>query len=318
MTKQTRRPPITADMLNDILAAAGQISRLSLFDTKNHRIVLNGIEYSDACSFRQIRRRILSGDGRWLSIFDRVYIDHDDALVKEMKREASSRGGKTCQAKYGHKIRENLNTGVPWNKGMKGDAYLYKGWQTGQTKHTDERLMRMSVARMGEGNPMYGKRMTAQQRAAQSELIRSKIRDGVFSPRSNNRNTRFDTLYDGVRFRSSWEAIFYAATEGYEYETLRVDYIFDGSPHVYIVDFVNHTTRVAVEVKPAELLAERKTQAKVDALKTWCNNNAYTFRLITKTDVVSMIPAVDETKCDENLLRKMRAMYATSKTDRNH
>jgi hypothetical protein len=115
-----------------------------------------------------------------------------------------------------------------------------------------------------------------------SKIMRQRIISGTFTPNSNNRNTHWDAYYNGKRYRSSWEALYQYFDPDAEYETLRIPYFFENKEYIYIIDFVNHKIKIVVEVKPKELLNDKKIQAKVDAAKKWCFEHDYQFILVDK------------------------------------
>lgn len=112
-----------------------------------------------------------------------------------------------------------------------------------------------------------------------SKAMKEKILLGKFTPMSNNRRTHWDSFFAGKKYRSSWEAMYQYYNLDDEYETLRILYTFENKEHVYIVDFVNHTKKTVAEVKPAEFLKDKRTLAKINALKVWANKNCYMFIL---------------------------------------
>ena len=60
----------------------------------------------------------------------------------------------------------------------------------------------------------------------QSNKMKRKILDGSFTPNINNTRTTWDATFDGKKFRSSWEAAFFAIYDGkLEFEKIRILWI---------------------------------------------------------------------------------------------
>jgi hypothetical protein len=146
-----------------------------------------------------------------------------------------------------------------------------------------------------------------------SKLMRNRILNGEFTPNSNNRNTHWDSQYKDKKYRSSWEALYQYLDPDAKYETLRIPYIFENKECIYIVDFVNHNTKTAIEVKPRELTKDKKTQFKILALKEWCKNNNYTFVLADEEFLLSHTSHIDYALFDKNTANKIRTLYEQNK-----
>lgn len=163
------------DRLNEILKENGQKSVITFYSTNPRKVVINGNEFLDNSALRIIRR--IEGDKIWMEFFDKIYLLDDLDAEKLAKSKISSKGGKSCQERHGDKIKENLNTGTPWNKNMKGD-YPYSPWCKGLTKTIDARLMELSNNRKGKGNPMFGKTHSVETKERRSRLMKSLILSG--------------------------------------------------------------------------------------------------------------------------------------------
>lgn len=300
--------------LNAKLEENKQSSRISFYSASPKKIILNGILYVDNDALRIIRR--INGDELWVNNFDRIYLTFEPGAEGDVKSMISSKGGKSCQEKHGKKIKENLNNGVPWNKNLNG-SYPYVPWCKGKTKDTDSRLLELSNNRKGENNPMYGIKMSEESKDNKSKLIKQKILDGTFTPNSNNRNTHWDSYFCNKKFRSSWEAIYYSLHTDALYEALRLSYNYNKKDYVYIVDFINHNTKLAVEIKPSALLNNGREKSKIAALKQWCDNNNYVMNIITEADIEYMSTLVSIENFDTNTQRKIRVLNETYKKNRN-
>lgn len=238
---------------------------------------------------RMINRLSTSKTTIWVENFDNliagIITDH------EIRSQLASLGGKACQSKHGDKIRKNLNTGTPWSKGKRligrttKEGKIYQSWNTGKNKYNCESLAALSKARIGKGNPRYGKTHSDEYKRQSSQRMKDKIASGKFTPNSNNRQTHYDVQFNGVKYRSSWEAVYHQLNPDAEYETLRIPYEFEGKTHIYIVDFVNHCTREVIEVKPVELFENDKMKSKIRALEIWSEQNNYRVVKFTQHDI---------------------------------
>jgi hypothetical protein len=268
-------------------------------------ILSNGLILETEKDVRLCKNRVMSGDNVWKENFDILYsINSDERELAEKKCRSltSVQGGIKCQEKHGKKIKSNLNTGTPWNKDMKGNyPYSYS--------HSPETKEKISVANTGAKNGMYGTMMTAEQKEYRSNLMKEKILSGEFTPNSNNRNTHWNSYYRNKKYRSSWESLYQYFDPDAEYETLRIPYVFECKEHIYIVDFVNHKTKTAIEVKPRELFNDQKTQTKISTAEEWCNANGYNLVLADKEYFITRPMPDDLTEFDTKTQNKIRKLY---------
>jgi len=268
-------------------------------------VLSNGLVLDLKKEVDRCKKRVLSGHDIWKNNFDQLYsLDQHKRISTEAECKSliSKIGGINCQRKHGEKVKFNLNTGIPWNKGTKGN-YPYSHQHSKQTKE------KISNANLGQKNGMFGKKLSAEQKAEKSKKMKELILSGKFTPNSNNRNTHWESFYNNKKYRSSWEALYQYLDNQAEYETLRIPYIFDNQNYVYIVDFVNHETKTVVEVKPQELINDKKTQAKISAAKKWCNDNGYVFVLADKNYFISRPIPKDLTGFDIKTQNKIRKIY---------
>jgi len=145
-----------------------------------------------------------------------------------------------------------------------------------------------------------------------SQIMRSKILSGEFTPNSNNRNTHWKSEFNGKRYRSSWEAVYQYFNPLAEYEMLRIPYTFDNKNLIYIVDFIDHVNKVVTEVKPAEMISDTKTSAKLLALEKWADQNNYTVNIFT-LDSIKTLQEPEYGLFDNETIRKLKKIYATIK-----
>jgi len=276
--------------------------------TGNKVVLSNGLILNVERDVRLCKRRVMLGDKVWKQNFDKIYsIDKEQRISaeKECRSLTSIKGGFNCQKKHKEKIKSNLNTGTPWNKGTKG-KYPYSHPCSKEVKE------KIGDANRGEKNGMFGRKHTTEYKKEQSQRMRELILSGKFTPNSNNRNTHWDSFYQGKKYRSSWEALYQYFDREAEYETVRIPYRFDEKDYIYIIDFVNHKTKTIVEVKPQELLNNKKTQAKISAAREWCNNNKYTVVIADKDYFISQSMPNDLTEFDTKTQNKIRNLYETN------
>ena len=234
----------------------------------------------------------------WVKNADRYFTEYD-ALSKEIKRWVCSIGGKLAWEKAGDKIRESMK-GRP--SPCKGRPSPLRG-----RKLSEETKRKISIANSGVNNGMYGHKMSEEDKKKKSDYMKQLIQEGKFTPNTNNRLVHYDSVYDGQRFRSSWEALFYATHPNYEYEKLRILYEWDDGTHVYIVDFISKTEKMVVEVRPFEMTRDAKTLTKLRALRDWCMENDYVFRIYTQNDVLNDLSKADLTKFDDITRKRLLA-----------
>lgn len=276
-------------------------------------ILSNGLILDSIREVRLCKRRVMSGDSVWKEYFDRIYsinVEQRKIAETQCRLLTSAKGGVACQQKHGEQIKSNLNTGNPWNKGLKGN-YPYSHSCSEETKE------KISNANRGEQNGMFGRKYSEEEKQQRSRIMKDKILAGDFTPNSNNRNTHWDSFYRNKKYRSSWEALYHYFDNNAEYETLRIPYNFDNKDYIYIIDFVNYETKTVIEVKPQELVSDEKTQAKISAAKEWSDKNEYTFVLANKDYFVSKLIPNDLTEFDIETQHKIRNLYEITQQKRN-
>lgn len=241
------------------------------------------------------------------------WIKNTDALMAgtvkdiEIKSIGARVGGQAVQKKYGNKIKSNLNTGIPWNKGTKGQNLGTRSPRAESVKQA------ISRANSGENNGMYGYKMSDADKQLRSHKLKKKILTGEFTPKSNNRNTHWDSVLDGIKYRSSWEALYKYVNTNALYEELRIEYTHEGRSKIYIVDFVDHVKKILVEVKPKELCVGNKFNSKIKALTEWAEINSYTVLLVDQYWLKQQKIKIDYGRFDEKTALKIRRFYEDGK-----
>lgn len=79
----------------------------------------------------------------------------------------------------------------------------------------------------------------------------------------------------------------------YEYEKIRIPYMFDNKNCVYIVDFVDTINKILIEIKPVVHLTNTKTTIKLQTAVNWGKINGYDFQIITEQYFVDNFTLID-------------------------
>jgi hypothetical protein len=291
-------------IINNRLTEYTQSTRVVKWSGKNIMLSTGKI-LTNSNRARFIKRIMNTKTDLWCRCMDRLI--SGEITESEIKSKLSAIGGKAVQKKHGDKIKLNLNTGIPWSKGLKGN-YPYKfGPRSQEVKD------KIGSKNLGSGNGMYGVKLSDLDKKIKSEIMKQKILSGEFTPNSNNRNTHWESTFNNNTYRSSWEALYQYFNQDAEYEKLRIEYNINNTAKIYIVDFVDHVNKQVIEVKPRELCAGKKFQAKLTALTTWAKLNKYTLIIADKEWLQSQDNNIDYTKFDDNTARKIKALYETSK-----
>ena len=83
------------------------------------------------------------------------------------------------------------------------------------------------------------------------------------------------------------------------------------------MDFVNHTSKEVIEIKPAELLSKGSTPAKLSALAKWAEDNSYSVQIITQDKIAEMSVIVNICDFDSATQDKIKALNETYNKNRN-
>lgn len=147
-------------------------------------------------------------------------------------------------------------------------------------------------------------------RKQKSEYMKYKIATGKFTPCITNSWNHWNAEFDDKKFRSRFEAIFYAYCEEHnipvEYEKLRVSYTIDGKKKNYIVDFIDNENKIVYEIKPSTLVSDHIVKLKEEAAIKWCNENGYSFQFITENNLRELSKKI---VCNKNKILKYLEVY---------
>ncbi len=285
------------EKLNSKLRKSSQ--KLRVIEYSPSKLVLsNGFVINSKYGVISFRRRLLYNTTTSIYI-DVIYTPSgvDCDVIEYIKLKNCINGGKLCQKYHGDKIRLNLNTLPPWNKGL--------------TKETDNRVKSISDSKIGSLNPMYGKIHTDETKSHLSKIMKDKILNGEFTPNIHNSNTHWQCEYNNQKYRSSWELVWHYLNPSYEYETLRLPYIYNGFTKIYITDFINHDDKVVVEIKPSSHHDNNQVKDKIQSAIRWCDENGYTFKIIDESFIYDSWDSINLSLFDTNVQKNITKAYET-------
>lgn len=210
-------------------------------------------------------RRCESTNTFWIQNIDNIYLyEIADRLIYEYKQKTRRIGGLTSQRLYNAK--KYLKHGQ--NKGKLSPRKGIPLWN-------DKQKLQMSLDKLGNKNPMFGTTQSLENRINSSVRMKEKILNGKFTPNTKNSRTHWTAEFNGIKFRSSWEALCYALFPMAQFEKLRIKYNYNNVEKIYIVDFIIENPKLVIEVKPKEHCNSAIFLAKKQALHDWCCNNNY-------------------------------------------
>jgi hypothetical protein len=172
-----------------------------------------------------------------------------------------------------------------------GNAAKYRNFKQGYDKTCSYSCaMKLnSKQRIGNNNPYFRTPIETRKRVNREQSIRmkEKILNGEFTPCITNSwaNSRVKIKLEesNIFFRSTWEAMFWLLNNKFEYEKIRIPYIKkDGTPSIYIVDFVDKVTKTLYEIKPSVLKHKDNNVLKTNSALKWCTKNGYNYIIISE------------------------------------
>lgn len=303
------------EVLNNVLKSYEQKIRIIKYCT-SEVILSNGLILKNKHDIKRLYRRLHLKEERYTLNFDIMYssIEKLKAMENEIRRNIASMGGKKAQELYGNKYLCHHLPAIPWNKGKKG---VCVAWNKGLTKDTCESLKKLSIDRVGSGNPMYGKHHTEECKQRASDHIKKLIKEGKFTPNIHNSNTHWQSTVDNKKYRSSWEAAYHILNPQCKYESIRIEYIFDNKRRIYIVDFEDIINKKLIEIKPLSHKDSRKMLSKILYTELWCKKHNYSFEIIDESYFINRIDDIDFSKMDKNSEKCLRGLYEAYKKKKN-
>jgi hypothetical protein len=290
--------------LNYKLAGFFQLTKIVEYSGKFIKLS-SGVTLEGNDKIKFCKRVLTSKTDLWVKNIDKLL--SGEITESQIRSSLAAIGGRAVQMKHSNQIRLNLNTGISWNTGTKGQRVGTLGPRPASVKK------KIGEKNSGTGNGMYGTKMSDSDKQQRSQLMQNLILTGKFTPNSNNRNTHWDSNYDGKSYRSSWEALYQCINPTAEYETLRLEYNLENKTKIYIVDFIDHKNKQVVEVKPKELCVGQEFQEKIATLRNWATINEYTLLVVDKEWLLDHAVIVDYTKFDIKTAKKIKALYAANK-----
>jgi hypothetical protein len=131
--------------------------------------------------------------------------------------------------------------------------------------------------------------VTDQRKEKQRNSMLEKIRKGEFTPNVFNsmthKNIELKTRDGIMKFRSSWEILFYVMNPGYLYENLRIEYNYEGKKRLYLVDFINTEEKKVVEIKPKSKEIDPVNLTKMKSLNDWGSINKFEIITISENEL---------------------------------
>ena len=295
------------EKFNTILSRCGQLTRVVSYSV-TQATLSNGDTLTRNEKYKFFRRLENKKHNLWAQNIDRLL--SGEITEKEIISKISSVGGTKCQAKHGDKIRKNLNTGIPHNKGTKGQNIGTMGARPQYVKDA------ISIANSGPLNGMFGRKMSEEDKSIKSKILKERILNGEFTPKSNNRNTHWESMFNGKFYRSSWEALYQYHNQIAEYEKLRIKYNENGNEKIYIVDFVDYENKLVIEVKPKRFI-NSEFKHKKKALYEWAISNGFEVILATEEWIVENVTVDDYSQFDNETVKKIKKFYETNKKNRD-
>ena len=246
----------------------------------------------------KIRTSIIGRDGAHIN-----YEKNKDVLIAQCRRNCEKA---RLDGKSGWVTKDRPNV---WNKGL--------------TKETDNRVLQLSLDKMGSNNPMFGVTPSEDTRNKLSIAMKSRILSGDFTPNIHNSNTHWTATYKHNKFRSSLEAAFYCLNEtDVVFEKTRISYKNElGIDRIYIIDFTDDNQRILYEIKPTSSYETNKNEClqKEKFAIQWADKNGYTYKIIDQYFVFDSFDLLLRNKDHFSIdtFNKIEHTYETCKKNRN-
>lgn len=127
-----------------------------------------------------------------------------------------------------------------------------------------------------------------------SERMINDIKSGVFTPNITNSWTKWTAEYNGKKFRSLFEAIFYGYVsenidKDIKFEKIRIEYKYQNKRRIYIVDFHSEKFKTLFEIKPKSLKETELNLLKTKVGQDWAESNGYKYTIISENKLKDMV-----------------------------
>jgi len=163
------------------------------------------------------------------------------------------------------------------------------------SKECDSKLK--SERMKGKNNSYFKTSKETRERIAKinSKIMKEKIKNGEFTPCVTNSWARSRCIIDNLKFRSSWEALFYLINKNLQYEKIRIPYINSkGINRNYIVDFCDNKNKILYEIKPESMKESKNNILKEKFAKQWCKENDFIFKYIDDNWFITNIEKIEK------------------------
>lgn len=193
-----------------------------------------------------------------------------------------------------------------WYKTESGVAHRKK-----MSKFNSENMKRFNSTPQGIENIKRNAELS-------SLRMREKIARGEFTPCITNTRTHWEAVIvlpnsDVRKFRSSWEAVFWASNMYLEFESFRIPWIeSSGKKRSYIPDFYDSKNRIIYEIKPRCNFI--KQDEKMQQAIQYCLDNNIKFIWINEENIINYINTeLDIYQSDKNKEQLNKVLYAVTK-----
>ncbi|MFA5395619.1 MAG: hypothetical protein WC346_06305 [Methanogenium sp.] len=298
---------------NSILVVNNCILKISSYE-KSKIIFNNGLIIEGKNDIQNFTRRLK----KYVLYIDDLYnsdITIRKNTIKTIKSLGCRSGGQMNVKLHKEEMIRNIHSVSPWHKGSKG---LIKIWNKGLTKDNDERIKKYySEGRMGSNNPSYGVSPSIESRKKQSDSIKLSIKKGMFTPNIHNSLTHKNIIFNGQKYRSSWEVLFSFLHPECLYEKIRISYFYKNVESIYIVDFVDYNKKILYEIKPTAHKENSKIKKKIESGIEWSKNNGYQYKIITENELFFDLNIEVLNVFDNHTKKLLMRSYETYKKNRN-
>lgn len=117
-------------------------------------------------------------------------------------------------------------------------------------------------------------------RESQSKKLKEKIKNGTWTPLATNSWACSRVDYNGIAYRSAWEALFAFLFPLLKYENIRIPYIENNINRIYITDFCDVKNKILYEIKPKSNINNKNFSLKVQFANKWCGENGYKYVVV--------------------------------------
>jgi len=251
-------------------------------------IVIDGEYHCPVCNFKS---KTLSGLYSHLGNSDLYDMIYEKYFGEVGKCEKCGKKTKLISFVKGyHRFCSNECCADEKRQRMLSDIVIEKKMKGLKSLWADKERLNKRNKKIGSSNKIkmleYHKNETSEHKnnrtQKQSHTMKKLIGDGKFTPNINNVYNGNVIIYDGKKYRSSWDLLFHLINPDIEYEKTLIKYVSskDGEFHTYIVDFTDDKNKILYEIKPSGRQFDIKNIDKFKYADLWCKENGYVFIII--------------------------------------